>query len=124
MKIIKDGKELIGKTIAFAHIARFANNITIATNDGCVLVATQDIDEDYDEKVTTILNETMTLHYIENNDYVRDKLGKLGIFDMETYRKKKQEERLKREQEYKARKLKEERELYEKLKAKFENGNQ
>lgn len=124
MKIIKHGNELIGKTIAFAHIARFANNITIATNDGCVLVATQDIDEDYEEKVTIILNEPTALRYIENNNYVRDELGKLGIFDIEAYQKKKMEERLKREQEYKARKLKEERELYEKLKAKFENGNQ
>lgn len=122
MKILKSDTELIGKTIAFAHMAQFAENITLATDDGSVLVVRQIFDEDTEESQIDILNEYIALRYIENNDYVREQLGKLGIFDVETYRKKKEEERLKREQEYKAKKLKEERELYEKLKAKFEPG--
>lgn len=121
MKIIRSDKELIGKTIAFAHMAQFAENITIATDDGCVLVVRQIFDEDTEESQTDILSEPIVLRYIENTPYLRDTLGELGIFDIEAYRQKKKEERLKREQEYQAKKLKEERELYEKLKDKFEN---
>lgn len=123
MKIIRSDKELIGKTIAFAHMAQFAENITLATEDGCVLVVRQTYDEDADESQIDIISEPRALRYIENNDYVRERLGELGIFDVETYRQKQKEERLKREQEYQAKKLKEERELYEKLKAKFDRVN-
>lgn len=121
MKILRNDKELIGKTIAFAHMARFAENITLATEDGCVMVIKQIYDGDTDESKIDIISEPRALHYIENNDYVRESLGWLGIFDIETYKKKKEEERLKHMEEYQAKKLKEERELYEKLKAKFEN---
>lgn len=123
MKVIKDGKELVGKKIVFSHITTFAENITLATEDGYVIVIRQDVDEEYDERETTILNENRALRYIENDEYLRDSLGKLGMFDIEAYKKKKEEERLKHEEEVKARKLKEERELYEKLKAKFEKEN-
>lgn len=123
MKIIRNDKELIGKTIAFAHMAQFAENITLATEDGCVVVVKQLYDLDTDESQITILGEPNALRYIENNDYIRETLGKLGIFDIHTYRQKMQEERMKRIQEYGAKKLKEERELYEKLKAKFEGNN-
>lgn len=124
MKIVRNEKELVGKTIAFAHMAQFAENITLATEDGCVLVARQIYDEDTDESQIDIFSELRALRYIENNDYVRESLGKLGIFDIETYRQKMQEEKMKRMQEYEAKKLKEERELYEKLKAKFEGIDQ
>lgn len=124
MKIIRNDKELIGKTIAFAHMAQFAENITIATEDGCVLVARQSYDEDYESGEITILNEYRALRYIENNAYVRDTLGELGIFDIAAYRKKQLEEKARKEKEYQERKLREERALYEKLKAKFENSNQ
>lgn len=120
MKIVRSGEELNGKTIAFTHIAQFAENITIATEDGRVAVVTQDIDGECDDRQTRILNEYEAICYIENSDYLRNSLGKLGIFDIETYKQKKQEERIKRAEELEARKLKEERELYEKLKVKFE----
>lgn len=120
MKILKNENELIGKTIAFAHMAAFAEAITLATVDGSVLVVRQTFDEDTDESQIHIRNEHLALRYIENNDYVREQLGVLGIFDIDTYRKKKEEERLKRAEEYKAKKLQEEYELYKKLKSKFE----
>lgn len=120
MKIIRNEKELIGKTIAFVHMPIFAENITIATQDGCVLVIEQVYDEDTEDSQINVVSEHMALRYIERNDSIAEKLGELGIFDIETYRKKKQEERLKKEQEYREKKLKEEFELYERLKAKFE----
>jgi len=120
MKILRSDKELIGKTIAFSHMAQFAENITIATEDGCVLVVRQNFDEDYDTSEITILNEYRALRYIEDNAYIRDTLGELGIFDIEAYRKKQLEEKARKQKEYEERKLKEERELYERLKAKFE----
>lgn len=121
MKIIRNEKELIGKTIAFAHMAQFAENITIATEDGCVLVVRQVFDEDTEDSEIDVLSEHRALRYIENNDYIRDTLGELGIFDIVSYRKKQLEERARKQKEYEERKLREERELYEKLKAKFEN---
>lgn len=119
MKIIKSGNELIGKKIAFAHIAQFADNITIATEDGGVLIVTQYVGED-DDTCTQILNEAFALNYIENNDYVRNSLADLGLFDKEKYMEKKRKEMEEREKQRQERKEKEERELYEKLKAKYE----
>lgn len=119
MKIVRRGEELNGKTIAFTHIAQFAENITIATQDGCIAVITH-VDDECDDRETRLLYEHEAIRYIESSDYLRNSLGKLKIFDLEAYKQKKKEERIKREQEIEARKLKEERELYEKLKAKFE----
>lgn len=119
MKVIRFDNELVGKTIAFAHVAQFAENITIATDDGCVMIITQEIDDEGDDKQTQILNENAALRYIENNDYVRSALGQLGIFDVAAYKKKKQEEIKKKQEELRVRQLKEERELYERLKAKY-----
>lgn len=124
MKFIKNEKDLVGKTIAFAHMAPYAENITIATDDGCVLVIRQVYDEDTDDSKINIFSEPMALRYIERCDCVREQLGDLGIFDIEAYKKKKQEEVLRLKQEREVKKLKEERELYEKLKAKFESCDQ
>lgn len=123
MKILRSDKELIGKTIAFAHMAQFAENITLATTDGSVLVVRQLFDEDTEDSQIDVIGEHRALRYIENNDYIREQLGELGIFDIAAYREKQLEERLKKQKEFNERKLREERELYEKLKAKFENSN-
>lgn len=120
MKIIRNEKELIGKTIAFVHMPIFSENITIATQDGCVLVVKQVFDEDTEDIQINIASEHMALRYIERSDDIREQLGALGIFDIETYRIKKEEERLIKQQEYNEKRLKEEFEYYQKLKAKFE----
>lgn len=123
MKIITNSnlEEIIGKKIVFIHVARFADNITIATDDGSILVITQDIDyDDYEEKRTRILNESQVINYIDEQDYIRKELERLDLFDVEKYKKRKQ----KREQEYinKMKEIVEEREKaeYVRLKAKFE----
>lgn len=122
MKILTKYEDLVGKTIAFTHMAQFAENITIATEDGCVLVATQTLDEEYmEKKETRVLWEPHAVLYIENNRYLREELGKLGIFDINAYKEKQVElERQKREK-FIADQAKREREQYERLKAKFED---
>lgn len=121
MKIIEDYRELVGKTIAFAHVAQFAENITIATEDGCVLVVRQDLDEEYGEnKETRILWEGQALRYIENSNYLREELGNLGIFDVEAYKDKQAELARKRKEEFAIQQAAKEREQYERLKAKFD----
>ncbi|MEK4030816.1 hypothetical protein MKZ02_20060 [Pseudobacillus sp. FSL P4-0506] len=112
--------ELEGKTIAFTHIAQFADNVTIATEDGCVIVITQDLDEDYGEtKRTKVLPKPYAVQYIEGSKYLREELSKRGIFDIEAYKKKQRELAEKRKEEFRMAQEKKEREEYERLKAKF-----
>lgn len=65
--------QLIGKKIAFFHTGKFAEYITIATEDGCVAVISQVfIESDLDYRTETdVLSETLALHYIENQQYIR-----------------------------------------------------
>ncbi|MCA1027009.1 hypothetical protein LCM23_12985 [Cytobacillus kochii] len=117
----KNLPELVGKTIAFTHIAQFAENVTIATEDGCVVVITQDVDEDFGEaKQTRVLFEPHARRYIENHKFLRSELGKLGIFNIEVYKKEQEELERKRREKLRIKKEKDERELFEKLKAKYE----
>lgn len=121
MKILEDYKQLVGKTVAFAHMAQFAEYITIATTDGCVIVATQDLDEYGEGKENRVLYTSYAIRYIENNKYIREELGKLGIFDVEEYKNRLAEIERKRREEFAKKQAKIEREQYERLKAKFEN---
>lgn len=121
MRVITDYEELVGKTIAFAHMAQFADQITIATTDGCVLMAEMNNrDEWSSDKEILVFPEQMVINRLRFEPYLRQKLGELGIFDLEKYeeeRRKEQEELARRRKEEKERK---ERELYEKLKKKYE----
>lgn len=125
MNVLTDYKDLVGKTIAFSHMAQFADQITLGTTDGCVLMAAMDMsfaDEEHVEiKVFNARRVKMTLHE-ESNRWMRNELAKLGIFDLAQYE---EEQRVKREQEqeeYRKRQAIKEREEYERLKAKFEKG--
>lgn len=121
MKILTKYEELVGKTIALTHMAQFAENITIATEDGCVLVATQNLDEEYGErKETRVLWEPHAIRYIEENRYLREELTKLGIFDINAYKEKQAKLERERKEKFVMEQAKREREQYERLKAKFE----
>lgn len=120
MKILKDYKDLVGKKIIFSHMAQFAKQITIATEDGCVLMINMDCDEYEDEKEIKVLCPTKVLNVLNRHKWLREELGKLGIFDIEKY---KEEERLKYEKEKEERRKKQEEKEkaeYERLKLKFE----
>lgn len=121
MEILTKYGDLVGKTIAFSHMAQFAEQITIATEDGYVLMATMTGDGDFERKEIRVLAKHSVLAVLNDNEWMRKELAALGIFDMEKY---KEEQRIKREKEQEEyRRKKEERELeeYNRLKAKFEN---
>lgn len=122
MKIIgsKNLEELIGKEIAFIQVAEFAEHITLATKDGSVLVAMQHLDFDFEEYRTRMLSEREVLSFLDSEEYIRNKLADLGIFDLVEYKARKEEEEKKRKEEYQKNKDESERREYERLKAKFE----
>lgn len=122
MKILTDYEDLVGKKIVFSHMAQFASQITIATEDGCVLMATMECEDEWGEnKQIRVLHSFHVMNILERNDWMREELGKLGVFDLEKY---KEEKRIKAEREKERRLIereKREREEYERLKAKFED---
>lgn len=121
MKILTNYNQLVGKTISFSHMAQFADQITLATTDGEVLMATLEYDDDEDDIQIRVLNEYTVIGIIQKHSYLQKELNKLGIFDLEEW-KREQEKRRKEEQEkYRQKKEQQEREMYEKLKVKFES---
>jgi hypothetical protein len=46
MNILKSYEDLVGKTIAFSHMAQFASQITLATTDGDILMVTFELEDD------------------------------------------------------------------------------
>lgn len=120
MKILADYEDLVGKKIAFSHMAQFADQITLATEDGCVLMATMSCEDEWGEnKEVRVLSKVSVMRELENNEWMREQLSEAGVFDLERY---KEEQRIKTEKENEERRLrfeKREREEYERLKAKF-----
>lgn len=121
MKIIRDTQDLVGRKIAFIYNARYFDGVVIATEDKELCIVKSYLSDDSDDIETQVLTEVQCLKEISNNTFLRNSLSDLGLFDIEEYNRKRQEEFKRREEERKARELKRERELYERLKAKFEN---
>lgn len=120
MKILTDYNELVGKKIVFSHMAQFAKQITLATEDGCVLMATFEYDEMDEGTTIRVMYPHFVLQVLDRHEWIRNELGKLGIFDVEKY---KEEQRIKYEKQQEESRIKREaKELaeYERLKEKFE----
>mgnify|MGYP000250281088 CR=1 len=120
MKVLTKYEDLVGKTIAFSHMAQFADQITLVTTEGEVLMATADTDE-WEDKEIRVFNKHNILNALESDRYLQEELSKLGIFDLEEY--KKEQERKRKEQIELAKKQNEERERKQLaiLKAKYES---
>lgn len=119
MKVITDYNNLVGKTISFAHMAQFADQITIATTDGEVLMAAF---EGYEDDLEIhVFNQHKIIATLQIDRYLREELDKLGIFNLAEWKaeqarqQKERVEKSKREQEERERKL------LDDLKAKYEN---
>lgn len=126
MEILTDYKELNGKKIIFNHMAQFADQITIATEDGCILMVTRHsdeefgLDEDYGALQFYVYPKGRVLAVLHQTEWLRKELGALGIFDIDKYN---EEQRIKEEKdklERQAKREKREKEEYERLKSKFE----
>lgn len=120
MKVITEYKNLEGKTVSFAHMAQFANQITLATTDGEVLMAKfEGMDEDNLE--IRVFNKYNVISVLQNEAYLREELDKLGIFNLAEWKKEQVKKQKEESERYKRQKEEREREEYERLKAKFEN---
>src|SRR5690625_2689118 len=120
MKILTDYEGLVGKTIAFAHMAQFADQITLATTDGCVLMAQMEDREEWtSDKEITVYHEGMVMRTLEHEPYLRQKLSELGIFDLEAYKEKRRKQMEEAERIREEKRKKRELEEYKRLKAKF-----
>jgi len=121
MKVLEDYEKLVGKTIAYVNMAQFADQITIATTDGEVLMAEMILQGEWgDEKEIVILSEDRVLNRLHTNPYIRKKLHELGIFDLEAYERQRQKELEEERRRLREQQEKREYEEYLRLKKKFE----
>jgi hypothetical protein len=123
MKILENYNDLVGKKIVFSHMAQFAEQITLATEDGCVLMATFDLDEDWERKEIRVLHDQAVLRVLKSDHgrWMREELGELGIFDIDAYTKEQEEIAKKKHEEWKKKQALKEKEEYERLKKKFKD---
>lgn len=120
MKVIADYRQLVGKTISFSHMAQFADQITLATTDGEVLMATFEGMSEDDLEIR-ILHQYAVIAVLQRDRYLREELDKLGIFSLDEWKKENEErQRIAQENRLKAQEERDRKE-YERLKAKFEN---
>lgn len=119
MNVLTDYKELEGKTISFSHMAQFADQITLATTDGEVLMAAFEAGDDEDIQIR-ILREHSVVSVIQRHSFLREELDKLGIFNLDKWKEEQEEkQRVERERRLLEQEERDKRE-YERLKAKFE----
>ena len=125
MYFIENKEELIGKTIAYTNMSRFAECILIATTDGGILTVTQYSDDNGSEII--VHNKINTKYFIMNckkvRPYLYEDLIKYNVFTEEEYNqlidkhnKKLKEDKIRQEEYQKKAEL----EQYLKLKEKFE----
>lgn len=122
MYFICKEEELVGKEIAFTHIAEFAEAITLVTKDKGVMVIQQQNYEDEDSR-THIFPKMRAYYYIMNNSWIVKALMEDGVItseEFEEYKRQKELERQKEHEKWLSEEEKREREVYERLKAKFE----
>ncbi|MFF2531546.1 hypothetical protein ACFVS2_21800 [Brevibacillus sp. NPDC058079] len=122
MYFISKEEELIGKTIAFTHMAQFADAITIVTSDKGIFVFEQDGCSD--DKEIIVYNDTLARRYVLEHTYLRKELHEKGIITEEDISKFEEEKRRESErylQEQEKRVKEQERQEYERLKALYEN---
>lgn len=127
MEVLESYLKLEGKTIAFTHMAQFAEQITIATTDGCILMAKfgyndDDDDCDYDRPEIYVLGKYRVLRILESEKgkYIREELAKKDLFDLVAFKEREKVRREKELAEMRIKREEKEKAEYERLKAKFE----
>lgn len=124
MYFISKEEDLIGKEIAFTHMAQFAKAITIVTKDKGILVVEQFQDDGSSE--IGVYGKGNVRAYVLKHDWLRKTLHEKGIISHEEIEEYENEIRLahqRQQEKYKKRQEEQERETYERLKAKFEGSN-
>ncbi|RWS41506.1 hypothetical protein EKA14_19625 [Bacillus mycoides] len=124
MYFMEKEEDLIGKEIAFTHMAQFAEAITIVTKDKGILVVEQFQDDGSSEIV--MYGKYNARAYVLKHDWLRKTLHEKGIISHEEIEEYENEKRLaqqRQQEEYKKRQEEQERRDYERLKVKFEDPN-
>ncbi|HDR4948086.1 TPA: hypothetical protein QCR51_004653 [Bacillus cereus] len=122
MYFIEKEEDLIGKEIAFTHMAQFAEAITIVTKDKGIYVVEQWAEDDSSE--ITVYNQRKARHYILKYDWLRKTLHDKGIIsqeEIEEYENQRRLEQQRIQEEHRKKKEEQEKREYERLKAKFES---
>lgn len=120
MEILTDYKDLVGKKIVFSHMAQFAEQITLATEDGYVLMATFEYDDLAEESRVKVMYPHSVIRVLNGQEWIRNELGRLGIFDIEKYKEEQRIKQEKEKEEYLIKLEEKERAEYKRLKAKYE----
>lgn len=112
MEILTNHADLVGKKIVFSYNTK--NNFILATEDGCILMTTYTHDDWVDNVSIRVAPPREVIDILHRRGWLRNELGKLGIFDLEKY-----------EEEQKIKKEKEQEEFaeYLRLKEKFEHSD-
>ncbi|ACJ77164.1 hypothetical protein PDJ82_25320 [Bacillus cereus group sp. TH43LC] len=121
MYFIDKEEDLIGKEIAFTHMAQFAEAITIVTKDKGIFVVEQWREDDHSE--IHAYSKGNARAYILKKDWLRKTLHEKGIIsheEIEEYENQRRLEQQKQQEEYKRKREEQEKITYERLKAKFE----
>jgi len=122
MYFISKEEDLVGKEIAFTHMARFAEAITIVTKDKGIFVVSQMCYEGDDDAEIDIYNERRAKEYVMKHNWLRKELNSLGIIteeDIKEYEKIIEEKRKRDMADYQRQQEENEKLQYERLKAKF-----
>ena len=120
MYFMNSEEELIGKTIAFTHMAEFAEAITIVTEDQGVLVVQQSLDESR----IKVYSAKRAQYYIWRHEYLREQLHERGIISEEEFaeqRKKEEQARKEREQAWKEQQEERDWKKYQELHERFKH---
>lgn len=102
MKILTNYEDLVGKTIAFAHVGHFAKQMTFGTKDGCILMASMTYNPHANDSQVFVYREHRVMDTLQRDTWLCEQLRKRGIFDLAVYKedrhvRKKQEKAAQKE---------------------------
>jgi|GEM_PF-4103104 len=83
-------------------------------------MATFDYDEMAEESRVRVMYPHSVIRVLNEQEWIRNELGRLGIFDIEKYKEEQRIKQEKEKEEYRKKQEVKERAEYERLKAKFE----
>ena len=123
--VIEEPDQLIGKTIACVEMNAFQSPLLLVTTDGGIMVWETYCDE-YGEKETNIFRKNVVEIYLHDDEHLRESIVSRGLFEEEDVNKfvAKQIEARRKSRGILAKQQEErDRQEYERLKKKFEEGN-
>ncbi|MEK5415166.1 hypothetical protein [Paenibacillus sp. FSL L8-0708] len=119
MYFITKEADLLGKTIAFTNMSQFAEAITIATEDGGIIVLKMEYSGDGESTEINIYGEVYARQYILNDTRLRADLLKSGALTEEAINEYEFQREVVRQQWAEGQEERRRRE-YERMKAEFE----